>query len=59
MAKVFQCGWVTGEACEFFAAGSDVEEIVKQALEHSKSAHREKVTGDLERMVRSVIREEQ
>ncbi len=58
MGKVFHCSWVTGEACEFFAADPDVEEVVRRALEHAKSAHKEKDMRDLERMVRSVIRDE-
>ena len=58
MAKVLTCR-DAGVDCDFVACGETVEEILGKAAKHGKEAHGMKeIPKDLEKKIRSLIREE-
>jgi predicted small metal-binding protein len=58
MAKVVYCR-DAGVDCDFVARGKTVEDVLKQCMEHGRKAHDMKeISPDLEKKIRSLIREE-
>ena len=58
IAKVLHCNDVVGN-CDFVAKGETEQDILRQAVEHARTAHNVKeVTPELADRVRSAIRDE-